>query len=110
MIEKEIGRIYDLINKDILIQLTGYVFEEDMKLIGKLKTEMSICNKYEGIEIAIDKNEYLDVTDYELEIEYRNEYPKYIMNLLERINVSTSNINARSANVYFWQSAKHIRN
>lgn len=34
MIEKQIDRIYDLINKDILIQLTGYVFEEDMKLIG----------------------------------------------------------------------------
>ena len=43
--------------------------------------------KYKGVEIALDKNEYLDVTDYELEIEYENEYPQYILDMLKEYNI-----------------------
>lgn len=43
---------------------------KDIKLQGSLETYRTVIAPLEGIEIAIDKNIYLDFTDYELEIEY----------------------------------------
>lgn len=39
-------------------------------LHGKLETERLSVNRDSGITIVLDKNNYLDKTDYELEIEY----------------------------------------
>lgn len=70
--------------------MTGNNFEDDLLLIGKLVTKRAICNKYDDVEIALDANEYLDVKDYELEIEYCNECPQYIMDILNDHNIKIS--------------------
>ncbi|MBS5620732.1 CYTH domain-containing protein [Eubacterium sp.] len=85
--EEEIDAVYDVIDKKILKKVTERNFENDLPLIGKLVTKRAICKKYKGVEIALDKNEYLDVTDYELEIEYENEYPQYILDMLKEYNI-----------------------
>ena len=81
------GNREDVIDKKILKKVTERNFENDLPLIGKLVTKRAICKKYKGVEIALDKNEYLDVTDYELEIEYENEYPQYILDMLKEYNI-----------------------
>ena len=46
-------------------------------------TKRKECLKYENVEICLDKNEYLNKTDYEIEIEYKGEYPWPIISILE---------------------------
>ena len=41
-----------------------------LKLQGSLTTERHVIQRCDGIEAVLDKNEYLDETDYELEVEY----------------------------------------
>ena len=41
-----------------------------VRLLGSLLTERICMLKEDGLEIVLDKNIYLDTTDYELEIEY----------------------------------------
>lgn len=46
-------------------------FKNDLlKLHGTLSTERTVYVPYDGIAVALDKNLYLGVVDYELEIEY----------------------------------------
>lgn len=47
-----------------------------LKLRGELTTYRCIILKDAHCEVVLDKNEYLDTTDYELEIEYFPEYAK----------------------------------
>lgn len=47
-----------------------------LKLQGKLETVRCIILKDEICEVALDKNEYLGHTDYELEIEYALDHEK----------------------------------
>lgn len=49
---------------------TALFVEKHIKLQGELITERKYLVKDEGFEIVIDKNHYLGVTDYEIEIEY----------------------------------------
>ena len=42
--------------------------------------------------IALDANKYLDVKDYELEIEYCNEYPQYIMDILKEHDIKINDL------------------
>ena len=65
---------------------------------------MDICNKYQYVEIALDKNSYFDVVDYEIEIEYIGEFPQHILDELEKINIysgkEVSGKNKRFLNEY----------
>lgn len=61
-------------------------------MIGKLVTKRLVCNKYDDVVIALDANKYLDVKDYELEIEYCNEYPQYIMDILKEHDIKINDL------------------
>lgn len=49
------------------------VVSPDIKLQGELVTSRTILYDHDGVEVMLDMNEYLGVTDYELEIEYLSE-------------------------------------
>ncbi len=83
-------------------------------LQGDLITERTILYKDSCFEIVIDRNSYLGVTDYELEVEYVEEYHNWIdrlvkatlvrlypdkieliMSILSRLGVDTKSKSAR---------------
>lgn len=70
-----------------------------LKYQGCLTTQRTIILKTEAYELVLDKNNYLDVTDYELEIEYYDSYEKeatqmheQIIEVLRRNGIGTSHI------------------
>jgi uncharacterized protein YjbK len=67
--ETRVEQIEAIISGEQLTRLTGIPFA-DAKLIGSLITYRRLCMDYTGIEICLDKNEYLNYVDYELELEY----------------------------------------
>lgn len=85
--EKEVDEVSDVIDKETLKQLTGIDYEENLYLIGKLVTKRAICNKYNGVEIALDENEFFDQKDYEIEIEYSDGYPQRIVDIIQKQNI-----------------------
>ena len=90
--EKEIEAVPEKIRKEELTEITGIRFDEDKEYIGKLTTHRKECLDYENVEICLDKNDYLNRTDYEIEIEFRGEYPEEITSLLERNGIKTGNV------------------
>ncbi|MBO6166692.1 MAG: CYTH domain-containing protein [Eubacterium sp.] len=88
--EKEINSVPEIIKKEELTEITGIPFDEDKEYIGKLTTHRKECLDYENVEICLDKNEYLNKTDYEIEIEFKGEYPEEITSILERNGIKTS--------------------
>ena len=53
-----------------------------LKLQGTLTTERHVIRKNASFEIVLDKNDYLDHTDYELEIEYNLKHKKDAQEML----------------------------
>ncbi len=59
------------------------IFESmGLKLQGSLKTQRTVAYEDEFCEVVLDKNTYLDFTDYELEIEYLPRYESCAMHVL----------------------------
>lgn len=56
-----------------------------LKLQGELTTYRCVILKDDNCEVVLDKNDYLDHTDYELEIEYSPHYQKKAESLLHII-------------------------
>ena len=81
--EKEIEIIPYIITKEELNNLCGVDFFEDRYLLNILVTERRnyIC---EDNIISLDRNSYLGITDYELEIEYKNKIIEKIKKKLEQ--------------------------
>ena len=88
--EIKVDGICSKINRKTLQNLTGYSFDEDKELLGELITKRRICNAYKDIQIALDENDYLEIKDYEIEIEYINEYPKVIIEKLKALDIDIS--------------------
>lgn len=66
---------------------TALFKDMNLKLQGCLKTYRLNNTRYPGIVLYLDKNSYLGITDYELEIEYRsgkNDLAVSILNSLAR--------------------------
>lgn len=61
-------------------EMTG--LEVPASLLGSLTTKRHSLMYADGVEICLDKNDYLDKTDYEIEIEYTRDIPT---ELLERL-------------------------
>lgn len=80
--EKEIGLVPDRLSSDELTELTGF-YVPDSFLIGSLSTERWLCRTYPKLEICLDKVEYFDVEEYELELEYTGDYPEEAVELLK---------------------------
>jgi uncharacterized protein YjbK len=51
-------------------------------LIGELKTIRNSVFFADGVEVCLDKSEYLGTTDYEIEIEYTNPVPQELLDIL----------------------------
>lgn len=88
--EKPMFSVPDTISRTELKELTNADFKNDVLLIGNLVTCRKTCAIYDNTEISLDKNFYLGIEDYEIEIEYVNNYPNEIMEYLSK-NGITSN-------------------
>lgn len=55
--------------------------------IGDLTTLRYSFMFSDGVEICLDKNDYLDRTDYEIEIEYTSPIPDELLEILEKVGV-----------------------
>ena len=70
----------------------GFI-DMDLKYQGELITERCIVYKDPFCEVVLDKNIYLEHTDYELEIEYSDKYEEYAESILQNmIKALTENI------------------
>lgn len=74
--EKElcISKIYEIIPESLIFDLLGKNLK-NVKKIGYLKTLRSFNNTtFKNVELCLDKNVYLGKTDYELELEYIDDF------------------------------------
>ena len=105
--EEEVTEIPLVISKDKLKKMSGYNFPNDAIYTGKLRTERRIYAFNDDIEIALDVNQYLGITDYELEIEYKNIYPIEIIEKLKLLNIPIDNV-AEGKNTRFCKKLYEI--
>lgn len=59
----------------------------ELSVVGSLDTLRHSLMWADGVEICLDKSEYLDRTDYEIEIEYTGDEPSELMNELRSMGV-----------------------
>ena len=84
--EKEIFIIPYMISKDDLNSLCNVDYFEDRFLADTLITVRKNYI-YKGNIVSLDRNVYLGITDYELEIEYQDELDNEIIEKLKRENI-----------------------
>lgn len=85
--EKEISGAISRLSSSYYQQMLPNDIQIDyVNKIGHLTTQRMIYN-IQGCEIALDKNEYLGVTDYELEIEFEQSLPVIVQKKLADENV-----------------------
>ena len=69
--------------REVLNQYDDSLFSGmHLELQGKLTTERTILFSDGRCEVVLDKNTYLGITDYEMEVEYLPEYENCAMNLI----------------------------
>ncbi len=66
-------------------KMTG--LEVPASLLGSLTTLRHSLMYTDGVEICLDKNDYLDKTDYEIEVEYTKEIPAELTDRLASAGV-----------------------
>jgi len=59
----------------------------ELRLLGSLETLRHSLMWADGVEICLDKSEYLDRTDYEIEVEYTGDFPPRLMEELNSLGV-----------------------
>jgi len=85
--EEELSDITKLVTSEKLRTITGKNIG-DARLAGNLTTERHICHWDEYTTVCLDKNRYLGIVDYELEIEYSYELDQDLQRSLIRANVN----------------------
>lgn len=83
--EYEISDIPEKFTADYVKKLTG--IHSDVSLLGSLTTLRHSLMYNNNVEICLDKNTYLDKTDYEIEIEYTDEIPSELIEKLKNAGV-----------------------
>ncbi|MBR0365260.1 MAG: CYTH domain-containing protein [Clostridia bacterium] len=68
-----------------VLAMTGT--DTEASLLGSLATLRHSLMYCDGVEICLDKNDYLDMTDYEIEIEYTKEIPPELIDRLKTAGV-----------------------
>ena len=86
-IERELDCVPETIGSGLLKEICGV--EAEAVLVGSLATVRKLCYDYEGIELALDENDYLGVKDYELEAEYTGEYPAALIESIKALGIDT---------------------
>lgn len=89
--EKRVIEIQEKVTKEELFELTGKKYDSDRIILGNLETLRKICNTYQGVEICLDHNRYLQMEDYEIEIEFTGDYPESLVSLLKKNGIVTKN-------------------
>ena len=84
--EFDISDIPEKFTAKEVFELTG--IEKEVFLLGSLTTLRHSLFYCDGVEICLDKSDYLDVTDYEIEVEYTNEIPLSLKEKLALLGVS----------------------
>ncbi|MBD7912520.1 CYTH domain-containing protein [Clostridium cibarium] len=84
--EKEILELPTLITSKELEDLCGCKLG-DVKYLSELQTLRKVCNWSNNVEICLDLNKYLNITDYELEIEYVGLEPRELIEHLTNIDI-----------------------
>lgn len=87
--EKDIDSIPTVLTKEILSKVTNTNIPEDKRYLGKLVTRRKECHEFDNVEVCLDKNEYLNKTDFELEIEFKKEYPQTVLTILNDCGIMT---------------------
>lgn len=89
-LSRELKSLPEMISGEELTSFSG-VECPSVKRLGTLKTTRSIW-KFNGGELDLDRSEYFDKTDYELEIEFTSESSAraVLSELTQRIGVSQS--------------------
>lgn len=77
-----------VISGDVLKKLCGFDVG-DVKRLGELKTERRTKKISNSVKLFLDKNEYLNTIDFEVEIEYLNDESE-ITNLVRELGLSKS--------------------
>lgn len=84
--EFEIDFIPQEFSQNEIKEMTG--IEISTSYIGDLTTIRNSCMYCDGVEICLDKNDYLDTTDYEIEIEYTSPIPDELLTKLAEAGVT----------------------
>lgn len=63
----------------------------DITRLGELRTERRTKRISESVKLFLDKNDYLNTTDYEVEIEYQNDKSE-IADLVRELELSQSSV------------------
>ena len=71
--EYDIDHIPECFTEDEVEKMTG--IRTKASLLGSLTTLRHSLMYCDGVEICLDRNDYLDKTDHELEVEYTGEMP-----------------------------------
>lgn len=80
--QRELDSVPDRLDSETLTELTGF-YVPDSRLLGTIYTERAVCKSYPGLEICLDRIRYGEVTEFELELEYRDEWPGEAVKVLE---------------------------
>ncbi len=90
-----------------VMKMTGLGVEA--ALLGSLTTLRHSLIYSDGIEICLDKNDYLDKTDYEIEIEYTKDIPKELLKKLKDAGVEFSAASTGKCTRFMLQLAAILR-
>lgn len=82
--EGTVDEIYDILPFEKVRNIYDVGVDSDLYLLGSLCTNRRICTLFPNVEIALDQNRYLGKIDYELEIEYKGDYPIQVTDILEK--------------------------
>ena len=84
--EFPIDALPEAISKEDAFKYTG-VRTGDLALLGDLTTLRHSLMWCQGVEICLDKSEYFDRVDYEIEVEYTGDFPPQLMDELRDLGV-----------------------
>lgn len=85
--EMIIGEIPEVLSSNIIYDICGEVMG-DLYRIGHLETERRIFMYDSDIILCLDKNKYLNIIDYELEVEYKNIIPNDLYCFLSKYGIT----------------------
>ncbi|MBR4554451.1 MAG: CYTH domain-containing protein [Ruminococcus sp.] len=84
--ERVLDSVPEEISADVLEEICGV--RDTAVRIGSLATVRKLCCSYEGVELALDRNVYLGITDHELEAEYTGPYPEQVIEKLRELGIN----------------------
>ncbi|MBR1392444.1 MAG: CYTH domain-containing protein [Ruminococcus sp.] len=86
-LERELPSVPETVGQELLSEICGV--DGEARRIGALSTLRLLSHQIENVELCLDRNEYLGITDYELEAEYTGEYPEEAIALIASFGIDT---------------------